>query len=175
MKDQIDVPLVIDANGKVLLTVENSKKYMQQMAQPQARKASKRHVPPAEENETGEENDSMEDQPQSRLIPATTSQRRSSRRALSPTFSERESGSRNTSAQPQPNVEREHRPGHPTFFENANDDAPAFVSRPPRAVTQVAPQPQSTRPALPEDTRYHGSPASETQSQSRLIPATTSQ
>ena len=194
MKDQIDVPLVIDADGKVLLTVENSKKYLQQMAkeEPQVRKASKRRVPPAEENETGEEDELLEgqpesrlvpattsqrypsrralsptfseqDQPESHLVPATTSQRHPSRRALSPTFSEQELMSRNVSGQRQPNVEPEHRPGHPAFLEDTNDNAPTSVSRPLRPVTQFTSQHQPTRPALSESTRYRGSPTSETQ------------
>ena len=223
MKDQIDVPLVIDADGKVLLTVENSKKYLQQMAkeEPQVQKASKRRVPPAEENETGEEDELLEgqpesrlvpattsqrypsrralsptfseqdqpesrlvlattsqchpsrralsptfseqDQPESHLVPATTSQRHPSRRALSPTFSEQELMSRNVSGQRQPNVEPEHRPGHPAFLEDTNDNAPTSVSRPLRPVTQFTSQHQPTRPALPESTHYRGSPTSETQ------------
>ena len=161
MKDQIDVPLVINVDGKVLLTVENSKKYLQQMAKEelQVRKASKRCVLPAEENETGEEDELLEgqpesclvpattsqhypschvlsptfseqDQPESRLVPATTSQHHPLHHALSPTFSEQELMSCNVSGQCQPNIEPEHHPGHPAFLEDTNDNAPTSVSQP---------------------------------------------
>ena len=133
MKDQIDVPLIIDADGKVLLTVENSKKYLQQMVEeePQVRKASKQCVPPAEENETGEEDELLEDQPGSCLVLATTSQHHPSCHVLLPTFSEQELMSCNVSGQCWPNIEPEHCPNHPAFSEDTNDNAPTSISQLP--------------------------------------------
>lgn len=160
LEDQRDIPLVIDADGKVLSTVKDSKKYLRQIAlgKPKTRKARTCDIPAPSDDEA------VEAQSEIRLSPAFTSRRNPSRHQLS-----------------------EPHPAQPAFPEEAcnwdvstSDHQPRLMKRlpvqrqPARPALPIVPQPMSNNPHQPvlrpiqstfsEDIHNQGVPASENQS-----------